>query len=206
MLYKDGQRGLLIEWTKNCVQKFGISNVVYSGGVAMNIKAMGKIAELDCVENFFVGGSASDESMAVSAGICLDQDILDKKNIKWKSIDYSRIKTLYLGPKSNKSEEKELLTKIESLNYNIETDTNPNVIADYLYKGFIVGRCVGRMEFGQRALGNRSILADPRNILTKEKINNAIKNRDFWMPFAPIVLDKAADTYLINPKKFNLHT
>ncbi len=192
---------LLIEWTKNCVQKFGITNVVYSGGVAMNIKAMGKIAELDCVENFFVGGSASDESMAVSAGLCLDQDILDKKNIKWKSIDYPRIKTLYLGPKSNKSEEKELLTKIESLNYNIETDTNPKVIADYLYKGFIVGRCVGRMEFGQRALGNRSILADPRNILTKEKINNAIKNRDFWMPFAPIVLDKAAETYLINPKK-----
>jgi carbamoyltransferase len=57
------------------------------------------------------------------------------------------------------------------------------------------------MEFGARALGNRSILADPSNILIKEKINIAIKNRDFWMPFAPIVLDSYADLYLSNPKK-----
>ena len=57
------------------------------------------------------------------------------------------------------------------------------------------------MEFGQRALGNRSILADPSNIMIREKINSAIKNRDFWMPFAPIVLDSFVDKYIINPKK-----
>jgi carbamoyltransferase len=59
------------------------------------------------------------------------------------------------------------------------------------------------MEFGQRALGNRSIIADPSNILIKEKINSAIKNRDFWMPFAPIVLDTYAEQYLVNPKKID---
>ena len=56
------------------------------------------------------------------------------------------------------------------------------------------------MEFGQRALGNRSILADPRFLEIKEKINSAIKNRDFWMPFAPVIL-KFSEKYLINPKK-----
>jgi len=56
------------------------------------------------------------------------------------------------------------------------------------------------MEFGQRALGNRSILADPILLETKERINTAIKNRDFWMPFAPVVLDSYADRYLVNPK------
>ena len=54
-------------------------------------------------------------------------------------------------------------------------------------EGKIIGRCVGRMEFGQRALGNRSILADPRINDIKYKINSAIKNRDFWMPFAPVI-------------------
>ena len=56
------------------------------------------------------------------------------------------------------------------------------------------------MEFGQRALGNRSIIADPKNMEVKDKINSAIKNRDFWMPFAPIILDTYSHKYLVNPK------
>ena len=56
------------------------------------------------------------------------------------------------------------------------------------------------MEFGQRALGNRSILADPRDLKIKEKINSAIKNRDFWMPFAPVILKRLSNKYLVNPK------
>ena len=67
-------------------------------------------------------------------------------------------------------------------------------------EGKIIGRCVGRMEFGQRALGNRSILADPRINDIKYKINSAIKNRDFWMPFAPVIQKKVSSHYLINPK------
>jgi len=56
------------------------------------------------------------------------------------------------------------------------------------------------MEFGQRSLGNRSILADPSDLRVKEKINNAIKNRDFWMPFAPVIMDKYNERYIINSK------
>ena len=55
--------------------------------------------------------------------------------------------------------------------------------AELLSKGKILGKVVDRMEFGPRSLGNRSILADPRNLNTKTKINAKIKNRDFWMPF-----------------------
>ena len=54
---------------------------------------------------------------------------------------------------------------------------------------------------GQRALGNRSIIADPRNPLNVEKINTSIKNRDFWMPFAPIILDEFLDVLIKNPKR-----
>ena len=69
-----------------------------------------------------------------------------------------------------------------------------------LYDGNIIARSVGKMEFGQRSLGNRSILADPSKLDVKEKINSAIKNRDFWMPFAPVILDSYSEKYLINPK------
>ena len=56
------------------------------------------------------------------------------------------------------------------------------------------------MEFGARALGNRSILADPRNVMVIERINRAIKNRDFWMPFAPVIIDTFWNKYLENEK------
>ena len=190
---------LLIKWTENSIKKFGIKNIIYSGGLAMNIKAMGKIAELDCVDNIFVGGSASDESLAISSGICMTEDMHIENNRVWNFKDFSRIQNLYLGPKAEIDEEKKIINNLNE-DYIFEEDVSSKNVAKYMSQGKIIGRCVGRMEFGQRALGNRSILADPRDILIKEKINRAIKNRDFWMPFAPIILDKFANEYLINPK------
>jgi carbamoyltransferase len=71
-----------------------------------------------------------------------------------------------------------------------------------LAQGRVVARFSGRMEWGARALGNRSILADARNRDVVMKINEAIKNRDFWMPFAPSLLEERADEYIVNPKGF----
>src|SRR5262249_8997421 len=65
----------------------------------------------------------------------------------------------------------------------------------------VVARCVGRMEFGARALGNRSILANPSDRRVVTLINRMIKQRDFWMPFAPTILAERADEYLVNPKR-----
>ena len=76
----------------------------------------------------------------------------------------------------------------------------PAEVAGLLAQGKVVARCSGRMEFGLRALGNRSILADPRNPNTVRKINQAIKFRDFWMPFTPSILAESADAYLVNSK------
>lgn len=192
---------LLIKWTKNSIKKYKISNIIYSGGVAMNIKAMGKLAELNEVDNIFVGGSASDESLAIGAGICLNEDLKIKNKKLWSAKDFSRIETLYLGPKAEIRDERKVIDNLDTEKYFFEDDPSSKKIANYLSEGKIIGRCVDKMEFGQRALGNRSILADPSNIMIKEKINSAIKNRDFWMPFAPIVLDTYVKKYLINPKK-----
>ncbi len=192
---------LLIKWTQNTIRKYKISNIIYSGGVAMNIKAMGKLVELAEVDDLFVGGSASDESLAIGAGICLNENLTLKKKEKWLSKNFTRIETLYLGPEAQINDEKKLINDLDNNKYFFEENPSPEKIALILSKGKIVGRCVGRMEFGQRALGNRSILADPSNIMIKEKINSAIKNRDFWMPFAPIILESYVEKYLINPKK-----
>jgi carbamoyltransferase len=64
----------------------------------------------------------------------------------------------------------------------------------------VVARCAGRAEFGARALGNRSILANPSDFRVVSVINRMIKNRDFWMPFAPSVLRERESDYIVNPK------
>ena len=64
----------------------------------------------------------------------------------------------------------------------------------------ILARCSGNMEWGARALGNRSILANPKDWSNVEKINSKIKKRDFWMPFAPSLLKEQASKYIVNPK------
>ena len=73
-------------------------------------------------------------------------------------------------------------------------------IAELLVSDGVVARCAGRMEFGARALGNRSILANPTDHRVVALINRMIKNRDFWMPFAPTILAERAAEYLVNPK------
>jgi carbamoyltransferase len=78
-------------------------------------------------------------------------------------------------------------------------DDIDGVAGELLMKGRILARCTGGCEWGPRALGNRSIMADPRDMRTIHKINFAIKQRDFWMPFAPSILEERMNDYLINP-------
>ena len=76
-------------------------------------------------------------------------------------------------------------------------------LAKILADGHVVANMVGNMEFGPRALGNRSFLADPRKMDIVANINDAVKNRDFWMPFTPSMLDCSAKKYLVNPKELS---
>ena len=191
---------LLVKWVTNCTKKFKIPNVTISGGVALNIKAMGKISQIKEVKKLFIGGSASDESMALSAGICLLDKINREKKKEFGFKMFPQISNLYLGPSNIYLDEKKSLKKLNRKKFYIYKKFTFSQVAKSLSQGKIIARCAGRMEFGQRALGNRSILADPRFLEIKEKINSAIKNRDFWMPFAPVILKKFSKKYLINPK------
>lgn len=191
---------LLCKWISNSVKKFKITDIVVSGGVSMNMKAMGEIAKLKQISNIFVGGSGSDESLALSAGLIL---YLRKSKIKKISENYKPIKNLYLGYENNSGDEEKIIAKINKSKFKIVKNPLNSLITSMLKSGKIIGRCVGKMEFGHRALCNRSIIADPTNVDVKERINAAIKNRDFWMPFAPVILDKYANKYLNNIKKLS---
>ncbi|MBI1388540.1 MAG: carbamoyl transferase [bacterium] len=190
---------MLAQWVQNAVERFGVSTVIFSGGVAMNIKAMGRLASLPGVTDFFVPGSAADESLAIGAGLCIyDQQFGFKNNCSASSPP--AVSNLYLGPDFDRRDEENALNNVDLNRYDVITEFDDQVIVERLLAGDVIGRCCGRMEFGQRALGNRSLLADPSNPQIKEKINSMIKSRDFWMPFAPIMLDSFVERYLCSPR------
>lgn len=185
---------LLVELMTAIHKKTGVKNFVFSGGVAMNVKANKILGELDFVEDFFVAGSSSDESQSI--GACYYANNLN-------GIDNKPLQDLYLGSEiSNES----VLSYIGSNNvkskYNIEENVTNETLAVLLSKGEVLARVVDKMEFGSRALGNRSILANPSNPDVVKQINEIIKDRDFWMPFAATILDKYTSKYLDNKKGY----
>lgn len=180
---------LITKWVKNCIEHTGLRRVVFSGGVAMNIKINKAIAEIPEIEEFFVPGSGGDESVAIGACYCVNA-----KN----SNENASIKNMYLGSSFSEDEIEDALVGHD---FKVIKDISNKEVAKYLSEGKIIARCVDRMEFGARALGNRSIIADPSRPETLEKINSKIKFRDFWMPFTPTVLSERANDYIINPKE-----
>lgn len=191
---------LCSEWVEKAIRKTGISNVVLAGGVFMNVKANKRISELPDVGEIFVMPSAGDESNAIGACFYGYKLLCEKQK---KAFEPLPLTQLYLGPEYDDRYIEELI-KRENLNdkYLIKKVKNINLtIAKLLAKGKIVARCSGKSEWGARALGNRSILANPSNIDTIRVLNETIKDRDFWMPFTPSVLDKYEKMYIKNPKK-----
>ncbi|MDP8247357.1 MAG: carbamoyltransferase C-terminal domain-containing protein [Candidatus Tritonobacter lacicola] len=183
---------LLLRWTKAAIEKTGIRKLLVSGGVFMNVKANALISRLDEVEYFDVFPSCGDESLPFGAvwAYYAESSPDGAKNI--------RLEDFYLGPDSN-YDLQEALKKFEGkLNF-YRLDHPEKATAKLLAMGKIVARCSGRMEFGARALGNRSILADPSDYTVIPTINKMVKKRDFWMPFAPAILREDAEKYIEVP-------
>jgi len=191
---------LIVEWIKNSIKKTGIKNVALAGGVMMNVKACQKVYEMEDVENLFIVPSAGDESTSIGACFYGYEKCCAENN---KNFNPKPIEELYLGPKYDEKYIKKMI-RIENISekYKITKEKNINEkVASLLAKGEIVARCSERSEFGARALGNRSILANPCDKKTIKILNETIKDRDFWMPFTPSMLDKFEKKYIVNPKK-----
>lgn len=185
---------IIKEWVLNTVSHTELNYVCFSGGVGMNAKAMGKLLECKQIKNLWVPGAGQDDSTCIGATIEVQKQLSKKKNY------FVDLKNLYFGNNANDNEIDFLKKKINLKKFRVIKFSNTKA-AKFLSKGKILGRVVDRMEFGPRSLGNRSILADPRNHGTKTKINAKIKNRDFWMPFAPSILDYCAKKYVHDSNK-----
>ena len=181
---------ILVNWFSNAISRYNAKSVVFSGGVSMNVKANMKISQIPKIEKFFVCGAGTDETLPI--GACYHW--AEMNGIKPKPLD-----TLYLGSNAVYDEK-----DISSLTqYTVKKFNSEEQILEQILENKIVAICRGKMEMGQRALGNRSIIADPRTRSNVEKINNSIKKRDFWMPFAPVILEEYQDLLIQNPKKID---
>lgn len=180
-------------WIRNNCRERGIGNVVISGGVGQNIKLAKRIAEIDEVASLWVPPISGDGSLAIGAAWLASSG-------SGKSIN--PIESIYLGTEyTNADVEDELARHAIEREATIVRSYAAADAANWLAHGYICGRFCGRMEFGQRALGNRSIIADPRSFGVIGRVNEKIKFRDFWMPFTPSVLDEDAESLLVNPKR-----
>jgi len=189
---------MLVEWVKNCIRKTRIRKVALSGGVFLNVKANKLIAELPELESLFIFPSCGDESTSIGA---VYQVYAEEKLKRGETINIDPLKNIYFGLEFKDGEIEEILNN-GGYKYEKKDDIEKEV-AHLLTQGNVVARFKGRMEFGARALGNRSILADPIDTCVVKTINDMIKNRDFWMPFAPSILKERSDEYLMNHKQTN---
>lgn len=177
------------ELVRNIVRETGIRRIVLGGGIAMNIKMNKAISELDEVDELFVCGSNGDESLSIGGCYLLNDTPEHNKPLGH----------LYLG--YDIADEFERFDPDAYVDrYVVTRDVTFDHVASLIADGDILGVVRGRAEFGARALGNRSILADPSRRNSVQKINEAIKNRDFWMPFALSILEEHHQDYILNPK------
>ena len=193
---------LLSHWIKNALKQFGCNKAVFSGGVAMNVKANKIMAETEGLDFFYVPPSGGDESLSIGATYYEAEQIIQNNQLSFNYI--KPLKHAYLGPEFSDEEISRCLADKNIFEkYKVAKNSSPEILAGFLVDNKIIARCVGRMEFGDRALGNRSILANPKDWNNVRQINDQIKYRDFWMPFTPSMLAERADDYIINPKKLS---
>ena len=188
---------LLMEWIKNAIEATGVHKIACAGGVFLNVKANKRILEMEEVDDAFFYPVAGDDGTAAGAALEAYYMLCKRDGIKPRK---TQLEDLYYGPSFINEEIEVTLKKHGLLNKAEYYDNIDEIIGELIAKGKVVARFNGRLEYGPRALGNRSILADPRDYRTVWKVNFQIKQRDFWMPFAPTILEEDMHLYLVNPR------
>jgi carbamoyltransferase len=184
---------MLVRWVAHAVRETGIRKIVCSGGVFMNVKANLALLSIPEVEDVYVFPSCGDESNSIGAACHLAAHMGD---------GIRPLGGIYYGaPITDQEAEAAIEGGFQGRRLKARYVADiAKMTAEKLAEGKIVARAAGAMEFGARALGNRSILSRADSEDAVRKINRMVKNRDFWMPFAPSVLAERVDEYCIKPK------
>jgi carbamoyltransferase len=186
---------LMKKWVENAIQATSINRIACAGGIFLNVKTNKTLREMDLIDDVFFYPAPDDEGLPVGAALQGYYEYCKRDGIQW---EYAPIGETYYGSSYSDEEIKQMLNNSSSkFKYDYYDDID-GIAGELLCNGKILARFNGRGEWGPRALGNRSILADPRDMQVIHKINFAIKQRDFWMPFAPSLLEERKDDYLVN--------
>jgi carbamoyltransferase len=192
---------LVTQWVQNIIDEYDIHNVALSGGIFMNVKGNQRILDMESVEKFFVMPSCGDESLAIGAGLQKYVELCKADGVKPK---VEPLGPLYFGRDFSETQVSQAIKEVDiSRKYKVDrVDDIEGYVGEELPKGVTIARVKGRSEWGARALGNRSIMADARNHDVIRKINEAVKMRDFWMPFAPSIMRERERDFVVNRKNF----
>lgn len=174
--------------------------IACAGGDYMNVKANMHLVDMPEISDIFITPSAGDESTSIGAAMEIYARYCREHGMNPKD-EITPFGPLYLGPQANPLLIEDALKMQETPDWQVHREANvEKFVAELLEENKIVARCSGRLEFGARALGNRTIMAnamDPDNIT---ELNARIKKRDFWMPFTPSIMHEERKRLVDNPK------
>ncbi|MEO8820141.1 MAG: carbamoyltransferase C-terminal domain-containing protein [Ginsengibacter sp.] len=169
-------------------KKTGLENVCLAGGVAQNSVANGKIKTNTSFKNIYIPSAGHDAGISMGAALYVQNELLKKERIP-------TIRSAFTGSHFSNQEIKDFLSSQNISFTELEDELLFDKVTDCLIGGGVAGWFTGRAEFGPRALGGRSIIADPRRSDAKEILNLKIKRRESFRPFAPSILKEYVSEY-----------
>ncbi len=168
------------------------NNICLSGGVFLNVKANKKIMELPVVKNIFIHPNAGDGGVALGAAFIVSPPKILQQTVNQPLVSCG------LGDSFT---DNQILKTLKGYAGKIVYKKHDDIVSytvDKILEEKVIGWFQGRAEWGPRALGFRSVLADPRKIEVKDRINEVLKNREWFMPFAPSILEEEGSSYFKN--------
>ena len=178
---------VVLKLTRDIAKEYKIKNLCLAGGVALNCVANGKVLKDNIFDNIWIQPAAGDAGGSLGAALAYWHQELNQERVIKLSDD---MKGSYLGPKFENTEIKNELNLLKANFKEFKEDELIEIVANELNKEKTIGWFQGRMEFGPRALGGRSILADPRSENMQKELNLKIKFRESFRPFAPSILSE----------------
>lgn len=175
---------VVLDYVRAAVEKTGIRRLCLSGGVAANIIMSLRLYEAELVDEIFVLPPMGDDGLALGSALLMAID--DQIDVTW----VTACKMPYFGDEWSDSQIREVIESREDITYEFVSDRWPELAAQEVSDGKVCALFQGRMEFGPRALGNRSIVASPCLPGVTDRINSRIKRRPWYQPFCPSILEE----------------
>lgn len=182
---------IVLKMAQHAKEITGATKVCMAGGVALNCVANGRLHRSGIFEDVYIQPAAGDAGGALGAALAAHYIYFEQN----RKLDGDQMKGSYLGPAYHATHIRRALKPYGAVSQAYQRPELFDVVAEYLAQGMVVGWFQGRMEFGPRALGARSILGDPRRSDMQKKLNLKIKYRESFRPFAPSVLPEDAREY-----------